>query len=143
MPAYEEAENLKLILPKISKVINHDHFEVIVIDKMVPSDLSSKIVKKYSFNYINREISDSYGDAVRSGIKAAKGNYLIFMDSDGSHEPSFLKQFIKYHKSHDLVAASRYVKNGKTENHFMLNLMSRFLNFTYNFFFTNTNIRYF
>lgn len=134
LPAYEEAENLKLILPKISKFINRDHFEVIVIDKMISTDLSPEIVKKNSFKYINREINDNYGDAVRSGIKVAKGDYLIFMDCDGSHNPSFIKQMLKYHKSHDLVTASRYIKNGKTENPFILNIMSRFLNFTYNFF---------
>lgn len=58
------------------------------------------------------------GDAVRVGIKNAKGDILVFIDADGSHDPADiprLVQLIQEDKA-DLVIGSR-MKGGSDELH--------------------------
>jgi dolichol-phosphate mannosyltransferase len=46
------------------------------------------------------------------GIKKAKGNIIIVMDSDGSHNPIFLNPMVALLDKYDIVLGSRYVKGG-------------------------------
>jgi dolichol-phosphate mannosyltransferase len=134
LPSYKESENLKILIPKIIKVLNElkFNFEINIIDTIKPLDSTCKVVKNFpNVNYYNREFSNSFGDAYRTAIKNAKGTYSIFMDADGSHSPEFLKKMIHHVENFDIIIASRYIKGGKTENSVLLTFMSRVLNFIY------------
>jgi len=131
LAAYNEASNLDVLLPKIITSIGEltDQKEILVIDTQTPMDNSEEICHKYSVTYENRQISNNYGDAIRTGIKKSTGDYVIIMDSDGSHDPEFIHELWKYRKQADIVIASRYIPGGRTDNPFLLVLMSRILNF--------------
>ncbi len=81
--------------------------------------------------YICRHNGDAYGDAVRTGLKSARGKYIVFMDADGSHAPEFIVRLMEYRDDFDVVIASRYVKGGATDNPRVLILMSRLINVIY------------
>ena len=49
------------------------------------------------------------GDAVRSGIRGALGERILFMDADGSHNPSQLRRLWQAREGTDLVIGSRYL----------------------------------
>ena len=53
--------------------------------------------------------------ALQDGIKSSMSDYIIIMDADLSHSPSYLNNLIKEIKTSksDIVIASRYLKNGK------------------------------
>jgi len=57
-----------------------------------------------------------YGHAIRTALEEARGEWIIFMDADGSHNPGFLPELWRFRDNFDLVIASRYVRGGKTEN---------------------------
>ena len=140
LPSYKEADNLKKILPEIHsqvKKLNID-YDIFVIDSMEELDDTKKICNDNQVTYISRENGNTYGDAIRTGIDKANGNYLIIMDADGSHEPkSILDLYNKItSEDFDLVIGSRYVKGGKTENNIILILMSWVLNITYRIIFS-------
>jgi dolichol-phosphate mannosyltransferase len=72
-----------------------------------------------SFNFfikiIMRKGKTGLISALQDGIKSSMSDYIIIMDADLSHSPSYLNnliQEIKTSKS-DIVIASRYLKNGK------------------------------
>lgn len=134
IPAYEEFENLKEIVPKILEVLNqlNTPFEIIIVDKT--NSIASE--KKYFFEmkdvfYINRNPGNFYGDAIRTGIKKSKFEYLIIMDADGSHDPGFIKKLYENRNLADVIIASRYIIGGGSDNGFILRLMSNFLNKIY------------
>lgn len=133
IPAYLEEENLRVILPRLKKVLASlkIKYEINVIDTLAPMDNSREVCQSYDVNYCQREHSNYYGDAVRTGIKYAQGKKIIFMDADGSHTPEFIPQLMEYGSEFDVVIASRYIDGGMTDNSFILILMSKIVNIVY------------
>jgi dolichol-phosphate mannosyltransferase len=136
IPAYKEIENLDLLLPQIyneTESLNID-YEVLVVDSNEFCELTNNLCSKFrNFKYINRSPKNNYGDAVRSGIRESSGEYIIFMDADGSHTPSFLKILYDNRNKGDIVIASRYTEGGKTDNGMLLIFMSFVVNKLYSF----------
>ena len=133
LPAYHEAENLAILLPRLKNTLDAlaIDYEIIVVDACKSELPTQAICAKFSAKCISRIPADSYGDAVRSGIHHANGHYIIFMDADGSHPPEFINKMLPWCKEFDLVIASRYVIGGSSENSLLLSAMSKLLNFVY------------
>jgi dolichol-phosphate mannosyltransferase len=135
LPSYLEEENLRLLLPRIKATLD-DYpitYEIVVIDTTTPLDATPEACEIFGVKYINRQPTNSFGDAVRTGIGMATGEWIIFMDADGSHFPEFIPKLLLERERADLVIASRYVNGGITENSWLLTAMSKILNWTYAF----------
>ena len=133
MPAFLEAENLRILLPQLNQVMgcSGEFFEIIVVDKPKPLDDTPSVCKEYRAFYVPREGGTSYGSAVRTGIRAARGSWILFMDADGSHPPEFIPRLLSNRSGNDVVIASRYVEGGSSENNLSQRLMSIMLNLSY------------
>jgi len=133
LPAYQEAENLKNILPNIHKVLSEVDHEILVIDTMEPMDDTPAICREHNTRYVPRTGGNLYGDAIRTGFASSTGKYTVIMDADGSHDPKEILNFLKVMQQGqtDLVIGSRYCKGGYTDNNFILRFMSWALNVTY------------
>ena len=142
LPAYHEGENLDILLPKIREAMNGltDDFEILVVDAMECTDSTKSAASANSAIYLSRENDDYYGSAVRTGIRNAKFEKIMFMDSDGSHSPTYIKKLLEYADEYDIVIASRYIENGETENNFVLVFISLVLNLVYSKLF-NLNVK--
>lgn len=135
IPAYKEAENLKILLPRLVATLSaiEPQYEVLVVDTMEPMDGARAVCQSTPGNviYCNRAGGNAYGDAVRTAVARARGDYCIAMDGDGSHDPEFVKQLYAAKDQADVVVASRYISGGQTENSWALILMSRIVNVVY------------
>ncbi len=133
LPAYEEAANLKVLLPRLKRSLNAMgiSYEVIVVDTVAPRDDTADVCAQHNIRCIHRTPTNAFGDAYRTGIGETQGRHVVFMDADGSHPPEFIAQLYGHAFEHDIVIASRYVRGGSTENNAVLELMSRVLNMTY------------
>ena len=133
LPAYQEAENLKNILPNLHKVLASVDHEILVIDTMEPMDNTREICLANDVRYVPRTGGNFYGDAIRTGFASATGKYTVIMDADGSHDPREILNFLEVMEQGktDLVIGSRYCKGGYTDNNFILRFMSWALNVTY------------
>ena len=133
LPAYEEAENLDLLrLHEIAKQLTA-RYEILVIDTEQPRDATPEVCLKHGATYIPRQGGSLYGHAIRTGMARTMGAHVLFMDADGSHNPSFIPDVWKYRNDFDLVIASRYVPGGKTENSPILIWMSHVVNIAFRF----------
>ena len=145
MPCYQEAENLKEIIPKIDKTLTEIGLEaeMLVIDTMTSMDNTEDIcrinqgISNSRIRYLKREGGNNYGDAIRTGISRAEGEYLVIMDADGSHSPEDIKRLYEHIivNSCVVVIGSRYMSGGNTDNSWILKLMSHTLNIAYRFIF--------
>ena len=144
LPCYQEADNLDNLLPKIKSILSDMgvESEILVIDTMTEMDNTRNICDKYDVKYIPRSGGNSYGNAIRTGIEKADGKYILFMDSDGSHNPEDIQRLYStiVNQNDDIVIGSRYIKGGSTENPFVLVFMSYLLNISYKIVF-NLNIK--
>ena len=130
LPAYEEADNLNILIPLLKNELNKFGigYEILVVDTPEERDATRSVCLQHAATYVPRRGGNLYGHAVRTGIDQATGRYVIFMDADGSHNPNFLPKLWEQREKADLVIASRYVSGGKTENPFILILMSLIVN---------------
>lgn len=133
LPSYQEGENLKLLLPGLKRAAAavSPAYEIIVVDTCRPKDDTPEVCRQHGVRYVPRQGGDAFGDAVRTGIEAAQGEWTVFMDADGSHSPEMIPKLARYADDFDVVIASRYVQGGRTENSRGLVLMSRLLNLIY------------
>lgn len=133
LPAFLEEENLRLLLPRLQAALQQlkCSYEIIVVDTVKPLDNTTQVCRQLGVACISRQPGNAFGDAVRTGISAARGEYVLFMDADGSHPPEFILQLYAQIDTHDIVIASRYVPGGYTENNLISSFMSRVLNMTY------------
>jgi dolichol-phosphate mannosyltransferase len=136
IPAYQEKENLEILLPKLKRVLTGlgVQYEILVVDTLEKMDATDEVCRLNQVTYVKRENGNSYGDAIRTGARRSTGAKALIMDADGSHEPEAIPEMYRYAAQYDLVIGSRYIKNGRTENNLILIIMSLMVNVMYRLF---------
>jgi glycosyltransferase involved in cell wall biosynthesis len=108
IPTYNEAENIGAIVSKI-RAISPD-FQILVIDDGSSDDTAAAAsaagadVYRHPYNIGN-------GAAVKSGIRRATGDILVFMDGDGQHDPKDIPRLLEHLPAYDLVVGARSFKD--------------------------------
>lgn len=92
VPVYNVEEYIEKCLESIFNQSFKD-FEVIVVNDGT-KDKSMDIVKKYDVTIINQK-NMGLSEARNNGVKKAKGEYIIFLDSDDYIEKDLLKEINK------------------------------------------------
>jgi dolichol-phosphate mannosyltransferase len=132
LPTYNEAENIKRIIPEI--LAQSLQFHVLVVDDRSPDGtgaLAESLAREYPGRMFvaHREKKEGLGKAYLFGFKLAlemNAEQIIQMDADFSHPPSLLPKMLENLKNHDFVIASRYVRGGGIKNWgFKRRLLSR------------------
>lgn len=93
IPTYNEEKDIEDCLNSL-KNQSYQNFEIIVVDDG-STDNTLEIVKKYSEVKIFRQTHKGPGDARNLGSKDARGEILIFIDSDMTFEKNYLANLIK------------------------------------------------
>ena len=77
LPAYEEAVNLKYLLPRLNAVARGltPNYEILVIDTQTPRDETPAVCREHKFRYLARGEGPLYGHAVRTAVKEARGTF--------------------------------------------------------------------
>lgn len=142
LPAYNEAENLNLIIDKIYDLLKDFNFEIIVIDDGSEDDTEDLInSKKNHFKniiFINRKNKKrSLAKSIYEGFLASSGDFIIVMDCDFNHNPNYLIDLINLNKKfdYDLICCSRYIDKNVRINEFrykLSKLYNYFLRFILN-----------
>lgn len=132
MLAYKEAENLRILLPKIQEEMKkiQDDYEIIIIDSAKPMDDTEAVCKENNAKYYPQE-EPYYAGAFRTGIKYASMDRMMVLDADGSHDPVNIPDI--YHmftEGYDIVIGSRYTKGGVSNDSTSSFIMSKILNTT-------------
>lgn len=123
LPTYNESENIKLIIPRIFKVLNDEDIrgEVIVIDDDSPdgtADIALTLVDRYPVRVHVRKSARGLATAVMKGFELAEGDICIVMDADLSHPVQKIPDMIRPILEHqcDITVGSRYVAEGGYED---------------------------
>lgn len=109
MPCLNEAETLAVCIQKAQSFFNkHNiHGEVIIADNG-STDGSVAIAESLNATIVHAE-QKGYGSALKAGIDAANGTYIIMGDADDSYDFSNLMPYlIELRKGVDLVMGNRF-----------------------------------
>jgi len=103
IPTKNEENGIAKVINSIPKDIRK-FSEVIVVDSS--SDRTPTIARELGTKVIKEKRSGK-GLAMRTGVRNARGNILVFLDGDGTYPSSYIKKMIKKLKSADLVLGCR------------------------------------
>ena len=133
LPSYEEAGNLRWLLPELKSQLASLGIsaEILVVDTETPHDETPRICQENRVSYVPREGGALYSNALKTGISKSQGRWVLCMDSDGSHPPSFVPTIWEGRDRADLIIASRYVEGGGTENPAVLIFLSYMVNIVF------------
>ena len=104
IPAHDEAQTIGDLILKIRAL--YPEFEIIVINDGSTDDTSAvardagAIIYSHPYNIGN-------GAAIKSGIRIASGDILVFMDGDGQHDPEDIAKLLEYLPEFDMVVGAR------------------------------------
>lgn len=115
IPAYNEAEGIASLLDKIVALKYHKTYEVIVVDDG-SSDETASIVNQYPVRLVKHHTNKGYGAALKTGIRKAKGQKVIMLDSDGQHNPEYIPQIAELLEEHELVIGERTSDSFQVKN---------------------------
>ena len=105
IPAKNEALAIKSVVEHVFKVM--PDAEVIVANDGSTDD-TAKIAENAGAKVISHQYSMGNGAAIKTGARAATGEIIIFMDSDGQHSPEDIPLLLaEINKGYDLVVGSR------------------------------------
>lgn len=150
IPAYNEEKTIHLILNKVKavKLVENFQKELIVVNDC-SKDNTAAVLEEYckqnsdlNIRLIHHQINKGKGAALHTGIKEAKGDYLIIQDADLEYDPEEYNLLLKpvFHANADVVYGSRFMGSKPHRILFFWHsLGNKFLTFLSNMF-TNLNL---
>ncbi len=105
LPVFNEAKNLGRVLDRLDSLKLAD-VEVIVVDDG-STDETGEVAKNKGARVVRHPYNIGNGAAVKSGIRAAKGKWLVFMDGDGQHRPEDLPGLLAESQDYHMVVGAR------------------------------------
>jgi glycosyltransferase involved in cell wall biosynthesis len=104
IPAYNEAQTVRNVIEQISKL--YPDFEIIVINDG-STDATASLAREAGAIVYSHPYNIGNGAAIKSGIRIASGEVLVFMDADGQHAPEDIKKMLEHFPDYDMVVGAR------------------------------------
>lgn len=109
IPAYNEAGNISDLVVSLRSL--YPGFEIIVIDDG-STDATAETARKAGAVVYRHPFNIGNGAAIKSGIRVASGDILVFMDADGQHDPADIQELLAFFPEYDMVVGAR-IKGGQ------------------------------
>jgi glycosyltransferase involved in cell wall biosynthesis len=115
-PVYRDEASVERVTRKAVALMNElaSEFEVIIVDDGSP-DRAGAVADELArtmdgVRVIHHERNLGYGEALRSGFKAARFEWICFTDGDDEYEVDDLRRLIRLRAYYDLIITFRYAK---------------------------------
>ena len=126
LPTYNESQNILGMLRSIRESIpTAISAQTIVVDDNSPDGTgriaeehkrSIRNLANYTVEVVHRRAKTTLSSAILHGIRHARGDMIIVMDSDFSHPPQIIPKLLEALRNRcDIAVASRYMRGGRID----------------------------
>lgn len=110
IPAYNEEEGITDVITQLKELSENENHEILIVDDG-STDNTYKLASDTGVKVIRHPYNKGYGAALKTGIRNAKADIVLFMDADGQHKPSDIQKLIQYIGDYDMVVGARTKKS--------------------------------
>lgn len=105
VPARNEAQSLRTLIPSLRA--QYPNAEIVVVNDGSNDD-SAVIAAEAGVNVVTHPYPKGNGAAIKSGVRAARADVIVFMDGDGQHAPEDVSRLIAMlDEGYDMVVGAR------------------------------------
>lgn len=105
LPAKDESAALPGLLVKLRAL--YPHAQLVVVDDG-STDATAKVATECGARVVRHPYAMGNGAAIKSGVRAASGEILVFMDADGQHNPDDVARLLeRLAQGFDMVVGAR------------------------------------
>jgi glycosyltransferase involved in cell wall biosynthesis len=110
IPAYNDQAGLEVLLPEAAAALSElgVPWEIVVVDDgSQPPIVRPASVPPARLRLIRHALNRGYGAALKTGIRAAAGAFVVAMDADHQHDPADIARFYARAQGRDMVVGLR------------------------------------
>lgn len=109
IPAHDEEKGIEKVISGIKNAMGDMNmtYEIIVVDDGSTDKTAEIVKKKEDVRLIQHPYNKGYGAALKTGVKNADGNIVLFIDADAQQSPNDIPRLLKPIGEYDMVVGAR------------------------------------
>jgi glycosyltransferase involved in cell wall biosynthesis len=113
LPAYNEEDAIKPVVDEVrAAMASTDHvYEILVVDDQ-STDRTAARAEALGVRVIRRPLNGGSGASRKTGTLAARGEFIVMLDADGSYEPNDIPVLLDNMPAFDQVNGARTSEEG-------------------------------
>jgi glycosyltransferase involved in cell wall biosynthesis len=111
IPCYNESQSVGNVIRKVRALL--PDAEIIAVDDG-SSDTTAAEALRAGATVYQHPYNIGNGAAVKTGIRKAQGEILVFMDADGQHDPEDVLRLLTHLPAYDMVVGARSMQGQAT-----------------------------
>jgi dolichol-phosphate mannosyltransferase len=121
LPTYNEFGN---IIDLVKSIIDHIpgtyDYEIIIVDDNSPDNTYGLVRDTFRENAkvvpVLRTVDRGLAKSIREGIEKARGDRIVVMDTDFTHDPAEIPKLLYVGEIYDIVSGSRFCQGGNMQD---------------------------
>jgi len=106
IPTYNEQAVIGDVIAGLKEELKNKNCEIIVVDD-ASFDNTFEIAARLGVKVIRHEFNKGYGAALKTGVREALGEIVLFFDSDGQHDAKDVGRLLEHFPEYDMVVGAR------------------------------------